>query len=341
MLCDDADTPSDRCGDQVSRPKPFRFGLQAYHATSAAHWRTLAREAEQLGYSTFHLADHYFGPGPLEAETRHPVQNLAAIPAMAVAAEATETIRIGCRVLCIDYHLPAVLAKELATLDFLSGGRLEIGLGAGWIEAEYRAMGVRWDRPGIRLQRLEEVLDLIEAHFGGEQIAVHGTHVQVSGYRGVPAPVQAPRPPFMIGGGSERILRLAGRRADIVSLNFDNRSGRISSDGICNSTADATDQKTCWIREGAGARFGRLELEIASYFTVVGVDPPTAYAQLSGGLGLPPEVLDNHPHVLAGSVDEICHQLEARRDRYGISYVTVGARALHDFAPVVSRLAGT
>jgi probable F420-dependent oxidoreductase len=341
VLCDDTGTRKDRCGDQVSREKPFRFGLQAYQATSAVQWRTLAREAEQAGYSVFHLADHYFGPGPLETETRHPVQDLAAIPAMAVAAEATDTIRIGCRVLCIDYHLPAVLAKELATLDLLSGGRLEIGLGAGWIEAEYRAMGVRWDRPGIRLRRLEEVIDLIEAHFGGEQIAVHGTHVQVTGYRGVPAPVQAPRPPFMIGGGSERILRLAGRRADIVSLNFDNRSGRIGTDGIGSSTADATDRKTGWIREGAGARFERLELEIAAYFTMVGVDPPKAYEHLSGALGLPPETLHDHPHVLAGSVDAICDQLEARRDRYGISYVTVGARALHDFAPVVARLAGT
>ncbi len=325
----------------MSRTHPFRFGLQAYQATSAQQWRSLVREAEQLGYSAFHLADHYFGPGPLEAQTRHPVQDLAAIPAMAVAAAATDTIRIGCRVLCIDYHLPAVLAKELATLDFLSDGRLEMGLGAGWIEAEYRAMGVRWDRPGIRLQRLEEVIDLIEAHFGGEQIAMDGTHVQVSGYRGVPPPVQTPRPPFMIGGGSERILRLAGKRADIVSLNFDNRSGRIGSDGIGSSTADATDQKTCWVREGAGARFERLELEIAAYFTMVGVDPPTACAQLSAGLGVPPEALDDHPHVLAGSVDEICDRLEARRARYGISYITVGARALQDFAPVVSRLAGT
>ncbi|WP_242605910.1 TIGR03621 family F420-dependent LLM class oxidoreductase [Frankia sp. Cppng1_Ct_nod] len=325
----------------MSQVKPFRFGLQAYQATSAEQWRTLAREAEQLGYSAFHLADHYFGPGPLEAETRHPVQDLAAIPAMAVAAAATDTIRIGCRVLCIDYHLPAVLAKELATLEFLSGGRLEIGLGAGWIEAEYRAMGIRWDRPGVRLQRLEEVMDLLEAHFSGEQIAVEGTHVQVSGYQGVPAPVQTPRPPFMVGGGGERILRLAGRRADIVSLNFDNRSGRIGSDGVGSSTADATDRKICWVREGAGDRFERLELEIAAYFTMVGVDPPKAQAHLSGALGLPPETLADHPHVLAGSVDEICERLVARRERYGISYVTVGARALEDFAPVVARLAGT
>ena len=180
----------------MSRTHPFRFGLQAYQATSAKQWRNLVREAEQLGYSAFHLADHYFGPGPLEAETRHPVQDLAAIPAMAVAAEATDTIRIGCRVLCVDYHLPAVLAKELATLDFLSDGRLEIGLGAGWIEAEYRAMGVRWDRPGVRLQRLEEVIDLIEAHFGGEQIAIDGNTRPGEQIPGRAGPGTDPAPAF-------------------------------------------------------------------------------------------------------------------------------------------------
>lgn len=324
----------------MTRTRPFRFGLQAYQATSAEQWRTLARRAEDHGYAAFHVADHYFGPGPLEAETRHPIQDVAAVPAMAVAAEATATIRIGCRVLCVDYHLPAVLAKEMATLDFLSGGRLEIGLGAGWIEAEYRAMGVPWDRPGVRIQRLEEVIDLLEAHFGGEQIDVQGKYVQVSGYRGVPAPVQS-RPPLMIGGGSERILRLAGRRADIVSLNFDNRSGRLGAEGIGRSTADATARKIGWVREGAGDRFDGLELEIAAYFTMVGIDRSAGLAQLSGALGLSAEDIADHPHVLAGSIGEICDQLEARRERYGISYVTVGAKALEDFAPVVARLAGT
>jgi probable F420-dependent oxidoreductase len=324
----------------VRAERRFRFGLQAFQAASAAEWRGLVRRAEDLGYSTFHLADHYFGPGPIEAETRHPVQDLAAIPAMAMAAEATDRIRIGCRVLCVDYHLPAVLAKELATIDLLSGGRLEIGLGAGWIEAEYRAMGVTWDRPGVRLQRLEEVIDLLDAHFGGDEIDVDGRHVQVHGYRGVPRPLQQPRPPIMVGGGAERVLRLAGRRADIVSLNFDNRSGRIGADGVGRSTAEATDQKIAWVRDGAGDRFDDLELEIAAYFAMVGVSAAAARESLSGTLGLPAEVLVDHPHVLAGPVEEICEHLEARRERYGISYVTVPARALEDFAPVVDRLNG-
>src|SRR5687767_2999712 len=122
--------------------RPFRFAVQAYSAESAGAWRDLARKVEELGYSTLHLADHYIGPGPALSATNHPVQTLAAVPAMAVAAEATTTLRVGSRVLCIDYHHPVVLAKELATIDVLSEGRLEAGLGAGWLAGEYEAMGI-------------------------------------------------------------------------------------------------------------------------------------------------------------------------------------------------------
>jgi len=143
--------------------KPFRFGVQGYAPASAGEWRALARKAESLGFSSFHLADHVIGPGPALAATGHPVQTVAAIPAMAVAAEATTTIKIGCRVLCVDYRNPVMLAKELATLDFFSEGRLEIGLGAGWLQNEYDAMGITFDRAGVRLDRLEEIIALIRA----------------------------------------------------------------------------------------------------------------------------------------------------------------------------------
>jgi probable F420-dependent oxidoreductase len=325
----------------VSRAnRPFRFGVQAFQASSAKEWRSTARRAEELGYSALHLADHYFGPGPLEAETRHPVQDLAAIPAMAMAAEATDSIRIGCRVFCVDYHVPAVLAKEAATLDFLSEGRLELGLGAGWIEAEYRAMGVQWDRPGVRIERLEEVVQLFKAQFSGEPIKVAGRYVQVSKYRGVPVPVQRPRPPIMIGGGAPRILRLAGREADIVSLNFNNQSGQIGPDGVQSSTADETDRKIGWIREGAGARFDEIELEIAAYFTIV-TDRPTDHAhELAATFGMDAGAVRDHPHVLLGSEADIGDRLRERRERYGISYVTVSHRSMEEFAPVVELLTG-
>ena len=134
--------------------KPFRFGIQSYSADSPEEWREMARKAESLGFSSFHLADHYIGEGPALTAANHPVQNLAAIPALAVAAEATQTIRVGCRVFCCDYHLPAVLAKEVATIDWFSGGRLELGLGAGWVETEYEAMGIPMDLSLIHIWTL-------------------------------------------------------------------------------------------------------------------------------------------------------------------------------------------
>lgn len=314
--------------------------MQAYQASSAKEWRETAQKAEALGYSALHLADHYFGPGPLEAVTAHPVQTLAAVPAMAMAAEATEQIRIGCRVFCVDYHLPAVFAKEAATLDLLSDGRLELGMGAGWIRAEYEAMGVGWDPAPVRIRRLEEVVALVKAHFGGDQIDIGGEHVRVSGYAGVPAPVQRPRPPIMIGGGAKQVLTLAGREADIVSLNFNNSSGKLGPSSVQGSTAENTERKIGWIRDGAGDRFSTIELEIAAYFTSVTDDAAGQAEAMAAAFGLEPDQLAEHPHVLVGSVAGIAERLVERRERYGISYVTTGAKVMEDFAPVVERLTG-
>ena len=247
--------------------KPFRFGIQSYSADSPEEWREMARKAESLGFSSFHLADHYIGEGPALTAANHPVQNLAAIPALAVAAEATQTIRVGCRVFCCDYHLPAVLAKEVATIDWFSGGRLELGLGAGWVETEYEAMGIPMDRPGVRIDRMVETLDLVRQHYSGEQIEVMGEHVRASGFSG--APTLDGVPPIMIGGGSKRVLGIAGREADIVSINFNNSAGKIGPEGVGSGTADGTSQKIDWIRAGAGVRFNELEIEIGAYFTVI------------------------------------------------------------------------
>lgn len=325
----------------MSASRPFRFAVQAFQAKSAKEWRETAQRAESLGYSALHLADHYFGPGPLEAETSHPVQDLAAVPAMAMAAEATDRIRIGCRVFCVDYHVPAVLAKEAATLDLLSDGRLELGLGAGWIEAEYRAMGVPWRPAGERITHLAEVVSLVKAHFSGEHIDLAGERVRVSGYQGVPAPVQRPHPPIMIGGGARKVLTLAGREADIVSLNFNNSAGRLGPASVQGSTAEETARKIGWIRDGAGDRFDSIELEIAAYFTTVTEDREGQLASMAAGFGLTPEQLGEHPHVLVGSASEISEELHRRRERYGISYITVSSRVMQDFAPVVEALTGT
>ncbi len=325
--------------------RPFRFGLQSYAATSPDDWRDQARRAEALGFSTFSVADHVIGPGPALTATNHPIQNLAAVPAMAVAAEATTTINIGARVFCVDYRQPVVFAKELATLDFFSGGRLELGLGAGWLQGEYEAMGVPWDRAGVRLDRFEETLDLIRQHFSDDQIDIAGDHVRATGFEGLPKPTNG-MPPIMIGGGAKRVLGIAGREADIVSLNFNNSSGKIGPDGVGSSTAELTSQKVDWIRAGAAARrdgrgFDDIEIEIGAYFTVVTDERDATLGQMAPMFALEPNQLADHPHALIGSVDSICDQIVERRETYGISYVTFGASAVESVGPIVERLAGT
>jgi probable F420-dependent oxidoreductase len=321
-------------------PRPFRFAVQSYATDHAAAWRATARRTEALGYSAIHLADHYIGPGPALKATNHPVQSIAAVPAMAVAAEVTTTLRIGCRVFCADYHHPVVLAKELATLDLLSEGRLEAGLGAGWLAGEYEAMGIPFAKAGDRIEHLAAVVDLLHACFAEGEVKFDRAGVFAQGFEAVPKPVQPGGPPIIIGGGSPKVLRLAGAKADIVSINFNNSSGKIGPYGVSSGTADLTAAKIGWVREGAGDRFANLELEIAAYFTSVTDRVGDALGHLSAAFGLPPEQLACHPHVLIGPIGAICDELERRRAEYGLTYVTVPESAADAFAPVVARLAG-
>jgi probable F420-dependent oxidoreductase len=319
---------------------PFRFAVQSAEATSAKEWLDGARRAEELGYSTLFTTDHYFGPGTISDATGHRPVDLAPIASVMAAAAATTSLRVGCRVFCADFHHPAVLAKELATIDLLSEGRLEVGLGAGWITAEYDGLGVPMDRAGVRIERLGEVVELVKRHFTGEPIEYDGTYVHVHGFAGRPVPVQQPHPPIFIGGGAPKILGLAGRLADIVSINFNNATGRLGSASVAGSTLEVTEQKIEWIRDGAGDRFDDVELEIAAYFVAVRDDPTDAVAAMASRFGVTPQQLQEHPHALLGSVNEICDKLLDRRDRLGISYVTVASRNMEEFAPVVARLAG-
>jgi len=318
--------------------RAFRFGMQSFNAESGEDWAAQARQAEALGYSTFHLADHILGAGPAMEKANHPVQNLAAIPAMAYAAAVTSTINIGCRVFCIDYHNPVVLIKSAMTIDKLSNGRLEFGLGAGWITEEYAALGIHMDPPAVHIDRLADVLEGVKAFRGDGMADVHNNSINWQDFEGDPKPVG--RAPIMIGGGSPRILRLAGREADIVSLNLNNRSGMIGPDGVRMSSEAQTQKKIRWVKEGAGERFDDLEIEIGAYFTFVMDDPGAMLGQFAAMFGLSEEEMSRHPHALFGSVDAICDELERRRELHGISYITVGQANMQAFAPVVERLAG-
>ena len=318
--------------------KPFRFGLQSFNADSGEDWAGQAQKAESLGYSTFHLADHILGEGPALTKANHPVQNLAAIPAMAYAAAVTNTINIGCRVFCIDYHNPAVLVKSAMTIDKLSNGRLEFGLGAGWITEEYAALGLTMDEPAVRIDRLADVVEGVKAFRGDGLAEVSNGTLNWKDFSGDPKPVGPA--PIMIGGGSPRVLRLAGREADIVSLNFNNRSGMIGPDGVQLSSEAETQRKIGWIREGAGDRFDDIELEIGAYFTFVMDDASPVLGQFAQMFGMSEDEMSRHPHALFGSVDAVCDELERRRELHGISYITVGKDNMESFAPVVDRLNG-
>jgi probable F420-dependent oxidoreductase len=324
-----------------SRSRPFRFSVQAFEASSGKEWTDIARRAEDLGYSTLFTTDHYFGPGEISDASGHRPVDVAPLTASMAAAAATSRLRVGCRVLCVDYHHPVVLAKELATLDMLSEGRLEVGLGAGWVAAEYEGMGIRMDRPSVRIERLAEVVGLLKAHWSGEPLNVDGTHVHAHGFAGRPLPVQRPHPPIFIGGGAPKVLRLAGQLADIVSINFNNAAGKLGSASVASSTLDATEEKIGWIRDGAGDRFGDVELEIAAYFVAVRDDASDATAAMAKRFGVSPDQLGEHPHALIGSLDEVCEKLQKRRDQLGVSYINVAHRNIDEFAPVVARLAGT
>ena len=318
--------------------KPFRFGVQSFNADSAEDWAGQVRRAEELGYSTFHLADHILGPGPALEKANHPEQNLAAIPAMAYAAAVTRSINIGCRVFCVDYHLPVVLIKSAMTIDKLSGGRLEFGLGAGWITEEYQALAITKDEPRVRIDRLADVIEGVKAFCADGMADLTNDTIEWKDFSGVPKPLS--RPPIMIGGGSPRILRLAGREADIVSLNFNNRSGMIGPDGVGTSTEEETRKKIRWVQEGAGDRFDDLEIEIGAYFTFVMDDPAPVLGQFAQMFGLSEDEMSRHPHALFGSADAICDELERRRELFGISYITVGKDNMESFAPIVDRLNG-
>lgn len=319
--------------------KPFRFSVQAFNTESAAGWRELVRKAEDLGYSAFQLADHYMGPGPALEAAAHPVQDIAAVPAMAAAAEATKTIKIGCRVFCVSYRPAAVLVKEAMTIDFLSEGRLEFGLGAGWITSEYEAMGIPMNSAGQRIQQLEETIALAKQFMKPGELNIKGDYVQVSGFEGVPKPAKG-AVPIMVGGGGQKVLTLAGREADIVSINFNNRAGKIGPDGVGNSTHEETAKKIGWIKDGAGARFKDIEIEIGAYFTFVTDDAKTTAEGFGQMFGLSGEEMMRHPHALFGTTDQICDELRRRRETFGISYISVGGDNIDAFAPVVAKLNG-
>jgi probable F420-dependent oxidoreductase len=305
--------------------RPLRFGLEATHAASAHEWRELARRAEGSGFSTLHVSDH-FG------------DQVATTPALMAAADATTTLRVGALVLANDYRHPVVVAKEAATIDLLTDGRYELGPGAGWMRSEYEQAGITYDPAPVRFQRFEEAVQIIHGLLGTDPVSFVGAHYRVTGLTGSPTPVQA-RVPMLIGGGGRRMLGIAGRLADIVSINFNLRQGELTPSMWSNGTPEATEQKIGWVLDSAGERGAEIELHI-DVFAVVTDGSAGAVEAVARELGVPAELLTSTPHAAIGTPDQIADLVLDRRERYGFSYVTFMADVLDDLGPVVERLAG-
>ncbi len=293
--------------------RPFRFGVVGGHSPSHSAWVATARRAEELGYSTLVVPDHF--------ET-----GIAPLTALAVAAEATKTLRVGGLVFCNDFRHPAVLAKEVATLDLLSDGRCEIGLGAGYLAQEYEQAGIPFERPGIRVSRLEEAVQVIKQFFTEEQVNFSGKHYTLAGLQGRPKPLQKPYPPLYIGGSGKRLLSMAAQQADSVGISFTEFSS-----GLVDVSPATIQQKVDWVRQAAQERLNELEFGYTIYVAQIADDrQPTK----------PGAHLPSTPHVVKGSVKQIIEELLDRRERYGFSYVQVTGKLMETFAPIVAQLAG-
>jgi probable F420-dependent oxidoreductase len=314
--------------------RPFRFGALGERIRSGEELVATARRAEALGYATLLLRDH-FVPEPFGDQ-------LAPMVALTAAAGATRTLRVGTLVLDNDYRHPVLLAKEAATLDLLSGGRFELGIGAGWLREEYRRAGMPFDAPGVRVGRLEESLRVLKGLLAGGPLEFAGAHYAVTGLEGFPPPVQRPRPPILVGAGSRRMLGIAGREADIVGILPRALPDGTISEALSERSPATIAEKVGWVREAAGDRFDRVELSMVAT-VLVAADHAAAAERLAveegWGGGAAERVLEM-PSVFLGPVERIVDQLQARRERYGFTYYVVPDGAMEAVAPVVERLAG-
>ncbi|MGA2837470.1 MAG: TIGR03621 family F420-dependent LLM class oxidoreductase [Acidimicrobiales bacterium] len=307
---------------------PFRFGVQLSNASSGAAWRDLARTIEGLGYSTLFIPDHFedqFGP----------------LVAMTVAAEATTDLRVGSLVFGNDYRHPIVLAKEIATLDLVSEGRVEFGLGAGWMTTDYERSGIAHDPPGERITRMAESLAIMKSLWSTGAATFEGEYYRITGAVGAPLPHRRPHPPIIIGGGGKRVLGIAAREADIVGVNPSLAAGYVGPEVLETTTAEYYEERLGWIREAAGERFDELELQVLTFLVQIVPDRDDALERLGQLMGVTAEQVAGSPIALIGTVEQIIECLVERRERFGFSYVVVHEAEMEAFAPVVAALAGT
>lgn len=312
----------------TAHPRPFRFGIQIRDARDAAGWRDLARRIEDHGYATATMPDHF-------------TEQLAPVPALQAIADATSTLRVGALVFDNDYRHPVVLAKELATMDLLSDGRVEIGLGAGWMRSDYDTSGIPFDRPGVRIGRFVEAIRVVKGAMGDGPFSFEGEHYTITEYDGLPKPVQRPHPPILIGGGGKRVLGIAAREADIVGINGTMTAGAVGPEALETMTRPAVLDRVGIIREAAGDRFDDIELNIRVFMVAVTERPEPMIDDLAKMLEVDPTLVRDSPFSLIGPTSALAEEIVRLREETGISYLIVGQDDVEAFAPVVAALAGT
>lgn len=299
--------------------KRFRFGVNCT-TTSATEWQDAARKAESLGFDTLIAQDH-FGA------------QLAPLPALAAAAMVTSRLRLATLVLDNDFRHPALVAKEAATVDVLSDGRMELGLGAGWLESDYSATGIPFEAASVRLGRLSEAVQVCKAYLeAAGPVNFAGSYYCIRDLEPLPRCVQEPRPPIMIGGRLRRALSLAGREADIVSISLLDRR----APGAPPPPSFA--QKVEWVRAAAGARFSALELHVNAAVVALTDTPESAVEAFAARTGQSVADALASPGTLVGSIDGIIEKLHAIHETFGVSYWVVHARNMDVLADVIARL---
>lgn len=306
--------------------RPFRFGVQAFAPMSGPTWTETARKAEAAGYSTLLISDHVY------------YKQLAPLTAMMAAAMVTERLRVGTLVLANDFRHPALLAAELATIDRLSGGRLEVGIGAGWATNDYKQLGLPLDGAGDRIVRLAEALDVMRGCWSGEKFSFDGANYVIDGLTGAPRPWQRPHPPLLIGGGGRKMITLAAAQADIVGINGQLSSGAASAEVLVSMTAERFSERIAILDDQP--RGAEVERNVNVYFQAFGADRAELAASFEKGTGLSAEQVLASPYFLIGTAEQMVDDLLERRERWGVSYFVVQEDHLDAFAPVVAELSG-
>ena len=306
----------------------FRFALQASGAASPAAWGELARKCEDMGYSTLYVPDHLD-------------DQWAPMIACTVAAQATTTLRVGTLVLDNDFRHPVLAAREAATVDVVTGGRFEFGIGAGWLSVDYDQSGIPMDRPSVRIARLAESLEIMRSLWRDGTATFSGEHYQVTGAKGFPVPFTPGGPPLVIGGGGRRILTLAGRYADVVSVVPSLAAGHIGPEVAAEAVVERYHDRVRWAREAAGDRADDLELQCWTVAVQVVPNADDVVASLAKVFDLTPEQLRAAPLALIGTASEIAETLRKRREELGFSYIVVHEAEMDALAPVIAELAGT